>query len=87
MENIPFDEESSDVSTDNTTALLRPLLGSQQPVQIQNTALRSDDVPVLLGTDLMDELILDDESSEVCSDNNAALMCPQQATETERKYR
>ena len=83
MDDIIFDEESSDVSSDNEAALLRPLLGPQQPVQTQNIALRSDDVPVLLGTDCMDDLIFDKESSELSSDNDAAPMRPQQATHTQ----
>ena len=45
-----------------------------QAAQTQIVSLRSDDVPLLLANDIMDDIIFDEESSDVSSDNAAAIL-------------
>ena len=49
-------------------------MGPQQPAQTQTVSLRSDDVPLLIANEFMDDIIFDEESSDVSSDNAAALL-------------
>ena len=75
MDELTFNEESSElswdkkeVSSDKEAALLEP----QQPAQTRTVSLRSDDVPLLIATDFLDDIIFDEESSTVSSDNAVA---------------
>ena len=75
MDELSFNEDSSELSSDNKevssdkeAALLRPL----HPAQKQTESLSSDNVPLLIANDFM--VIFDEESSDVYSENAAAIL-------------
>ena len=63
-------KDNKEVSSDKQAAPL----GLLQPAQQQTRSLSSDNVPVLIANDFMDVIIFDEESSDVPSDNAAALL-------------
>ena len=66
----PPPKDNKEVSSDKQAAPL----GLLQPAQQQTRSLSSDNVPVLIANDFMDVIIFDEESSDVPSDNAAALL-------------
>ena len=77
MDELSFNEESSELSSDNkevSSDKEAALLGPLQPAQKQTQSLSSDNVPLLIANDFMDDIIFDEESSDVSSDNAAALL-------------
>ena len=77
MDELSFNEESSELSSDNkevSSDKKAALLGPLQPAQKKTESLSSDNVPLLIANDIMDDLILDKESSDVSSDNAAAVL-------------
>ena len=63
-------QKNKEVSSDKQAAPL----GLLQPAQQQTRSLSRDNVPVLIANDFMDVIIFDEESSDVPSDNAAALL-------------
>ena len=77
MDELSFNEESSSLSSDNkevSSDKKAALLGPLQPPQKQTESLSSDNFPLLIENDIMDDLILDKESSDASSDNAAAVL-------------
>ena len=66
----PHKKKNKEVSSDKQAAPL----GLLQPAQQQTRSLSRDNVPVLIANDFMDVIIFDEESSDVPSDNAAALL-------------
>ena len=65
-----FSSDNKEVSSDKDAALLGPL----QPAQKQIQLLSSDNVPLLIANAFMDVIIFYEESSDISSDNAAALL-------------
>ena len=63
-------KNNKEVSSDKQAAPL----GLLQPAQQQTRSLSRDNVPALITNDFMDVVIFDEESSDVPSDNAAALL-------------
>ena len=77
MDELSFNEESSSLSSDNkeiSSDKQAALLGPLQPAQIQSQSLSSPNIPLLIANDFMDVIIFDEESSDVSSDNAAAIL-------------
>ena len=77
MDELSFNEESSGLSSDNkkvSSDKEAALLGPLQPVQKQTESLSSDNVLLLIANDFMDVILFDEESSDVSSDNAAAIL-------------
>ena len=66
----PRKKNNKEVSSDKQAAPL----GLLQPAQQQTRSLSRDNVPALIANDFMDVIIFDEESSDVPSDNAAALL-------------
>ena len=70
MDELSFNEESSELSSDNKEVFSdkeAALLGPLQPPQKQTESLSNDNVPLLIANDFMDVIIFDESH----------LMCPQ----------
>ena len=77
MDELSFNEESSELSSDNkevSSDKESALLGPLQPAQKKTETMSSDNVPLLIANDFMDDIIFDEESSDISSDNAAALL-------------
>ena len=77
MDELNFNEDSSELSSDNkevSSDKEAALLGPLQPAQKQTESLSSDNVPLLISNDKMDDWIFDKESSAVSSDNAADVL-------------
>ena len=77
MDELNFNEESSEHSSDNkevSSDKEAALSGPLQPAKKQTESLSSDNVPFLIANDIMDDLIFDKESSDVSLDNAAAVL-------------
>ena len=72
-----MNEESSELSSDNkevSSDKEAALLGPLQPALKQTQLFNSNNVQLLIANDYMDVIIFDEESSDVHSDNAAALL-------------
>ena len=77
MDELSFNEESSELSSDNkkvSSDKEAALLGPLQPALKQTQLFNSNNVPLLIANDFMDVIIFDEESSDVSLDNAAALL-------------
>ena len=77
IDELSFNEESSELSSDNkkvSSDKEAALLGPLQPALKQTQLFNSNNVPLLIANDFMDVIIFDEESSDVPSDNAAALL-------------
>ena len=66
----PPKKNNKEVSSDKQAAPL----GLLQPAQQQTRSLSRDNVPALIANDFMDVILFDEESSDVSSDNAAAIL-------------
>ena len=76
---LTFNEESSELSSDNKAVSSSSdkeaaLLGPLQPSQKKTESLSIDNVSLLIANDFMDVILFDEESSDVSSDNAAAIL-------------
>ena len=77
MDELSFSEESSELSSDNkevSSDKEAALFGPLQPAQKQTESLSSENVTLLIANEFMDVIIFDVESSDVSSDNAAAIL-------------
>ena len=77
IDELSFNEKSSELSSDNkevSSDKEAALLGPLQPSQKKTESLSIDNVSLLIANDFMDVILFDEESSDVSSDNAAAIL-------------